>query len=82
MPYVGGGVPARNGDITNAYVKANKEEHLEIFLAVPQGMIVPDVNLEQLGVQGSEKVALRLKKSLYGLKKLVGFGEDYWTRNW
>uniref|UniRef100_A0AAV1UXY6 Reverse transcriptase Ty1/copia-type domain-containing protein n=1 Tax=Peronospora matthiolae TaxID=2874970 RepID=A0AAV1UXY6_9STRA len=27
------GVPARHGDIPNAYVKANKEEHLEIFLA-------------------------------------------------
>ena len=26
------GVPAKHGDILNAYVKANKESHLEIFL--------------------------------------------------
>ena len=25
------GVPARHGDIPNTYVKANKEEHLDIF---------------------------------------------------
>uniref|UniRef100_A0AAV1T532 Integrase catalytic domain-containing protein n=1 Tax=Peronospora matthiolae TaxID=2874970 RepID=A0AAV1T532_9STRA len=63
------GVPARHGDIPNAYVKANKEEHLEIFLVIPQGMTVPDVILKQFGTQGSDKLALRLKKPLYGLKQ-------------
>uniref|UniRef100_A0AAV1T1T5 Reverse transcriptase Ty1/copia-type domain-containing protein n=1 Tax=Peronospora matthiolae TaxID=2874970 RepID=A0AAV1T1T5_9STRA len=28
------GVPARHGDIPNAYVKADKEEHLDIYLAI------------------------------------------------
>lgn len=32
------GVPARHGDVPNAYVKADKEEDLEIALHVPQGM--------------------------------------------
>uniref|UniRef100_A0AAV1UE71 Reverse transcriptase Ty1/copia-type domain-containing protein n=1 Tax=Peronospora matthiolae TaxID=2874970 RepID=A0AAV1UE71_9STRA len=32
------GVPARHGGIPNAYVKADKEEHLDIYLAIPQGM--------------------------------------------
>ena len=39
------------------------------FLAIPQGMIVPDVTLKQLEAQGSDKLALRLKKSPYGLKQ-------------
>ncbi|CAI5711699.1 unnamed protein product [Peronospora destructor] len=66
---LGWGVPARHGDIPNAYVKADKEEHLEIFIAVPQGMIVPGAMLDQFGVAGSNKLALRLKKSLYELKQ-------------
>lgn len=36
-PAWGGGTTG-HGDITNAYVKANKEEDLELFLAVPHGM--------------------------------------------
>nr|CCA18036.1 hypothetical protein ALNC14_041790 [Albugo laibachii Nc14] len=32
------GVPARYGDVPNAYVKVEKEEDLEIVLQVPQGM--------------------------------------------
>jgi hypothetical protein len=34
-------VPVRHGDIPNAYVKAEKAQHLEIYLATPKGMIVP-----------------------------------------
>lgn len=36
------GVPARHGDIPNAYVKADKEERLDIYLAIPQGMKIQD----------------------------------------
>ena len=32
------GVPAKHGDIPNAYVKADKEAHWEILLQVPQEM--------------------------------------------
>ena len=52
-------------------MKANKENHLEMFISVPQGMIVPNVKLKQLGVQGSDKPALRIQKSLHGLKQPV-----------
>lgn len=39
------GVPARHGDIPNAYMKANKEAHLDIFLGVPVGM---EIGVESL----------------------------------
>nr|CCA13862.1 retrotransposon 4 protein putative [Albugo laibachii Nc14] len=63
------GVPARHGDIPNAYVKVDKEEHLEIYLAIPQGMDIPVNALKEFGVNDKSKLALRLKKSLYGLKQ-------------
>ena len=59
------GVPARHGDIPNAYVKADKEEHLDIYLAIPQGMKIQDGTLRQFGVQGKSYLALKLKKSLW-----------------
>ena len=30
-------VPARRGDVPNEYVKAEKEEHLDIYMKVPMG---------------------------------------------
>ena len=39
------GVDAGHGDISNAYVKAYKKQHLEIFLAIPQG-----ITIDQKGV--------------------------------
>ncbi|GMF48730.1 unnamed protein product [Phytophthora fragariaefolia] len=62
-------VPAWHGNIPNAYVKAKKEQHLEIYLAIPKGMIVPDEVLRACGVSSYKKLALRLEKSLYGLKQ-------------
>ena len=62
-------VTGRQGDIPKAYMKANKKEHLEIVLAVSQGLVVTDVTLKQLGAQGSDKPVLRLKTLLYGLKQ-------------
>ena len=32
------GVPAKNGDIPDAYVKVDKEAHLEVYLLLPSGM--------------------------------------------
>jgi len=62
-------MPARHGDISNAYVKAEKEQQLEIYLSIPKGMIVPKEVLRACGVSSYKKLALRLKKSLYGLKQ-------------
>ncbi|GMF17717.1 unnamed protein product [Phytophthora fragariaefolia] len=59
----------QHGDIPNAYVKAKKEQHLEIYLAIPKGMIVPDEVLRACGVSSYKKFALRLKRSRYGLKQ-------------
>uniref|UniRef100_A0AAV1U042 Reverse transcriptase Ty1/copia-type domain-containing protein n=1 Tax=Peronospora matthiolae TaxID=2874970 RepID=A0AAV1U042_9STRA len=63
------GVPARHGEIPNAYVKDDKEEHLDIYLAIPQKMKIQDGTLRQFGVQDKSHLALKLKKSLYGLKQ-------------
>ena len=63
------GVPARHRDIPNAYVKADKEEHLDVFLVILKGMKIQDGNLRKFGVQDESYLALQLKKSLYGLKQ-------------
>uniref|UniRef100_A0AAV1VL46 Reverse transcriptase Ty1/copia-type domain-containing protein n=1 Tax=Peronospora matthiolae TaxID=2874970 RepID=A0AAV1VL46_9STRA len=62
-------VPARHGDVPYAYVKAEKEEHLDIFMKVPKGMQITKEELQGFGVESSGEVALLLKKSLYGLKQ-------------
>ena len=62
-------IPARHGDVPNAYVKAEKEEHLDIYMKVPKGMVVDEKELESLGVNSSNNCTLLLKKSLYGLKQ-------------
>ena len=36
-------VPARHGDVPNAYVKAEKEEHLDMYTKVPKGMFVDEI---------------------------------------
>uniref|UniRef100_A0AAV1T6R3 Reverse transcriptase Ty1/copia-type domain-containing protein n=1 Tax=Peronospora matthiolae TaxID=2874970 RepID=A0AAV1T6R3_9STRA len=62
-------VPARHGDIPNAYVKAEKEEHLDIFMKVPKGMQIIKEELQGFGMESPGEVALLLKKSLYRLKQ-------------
>ena len=63
------GVPAKHGDIPNAYVKAKKEAHLEILLHVPQAMEVSEDTLKIIGAKSKKEVVLELHKSLYGLKQ-------------
>ena len=63
------GVPAKHGDIPNAYVKADKGAHLEICLQMPRGMDVSDDTLRDLGAANCDEVVLELRKSLYGLKQ-------------
>uniref|UniRef100_A0AAV1T7Z6 Reverse transcriptase Ty1/copia-type domain-containing protein n=1 Tax=Peronospora matthiolae TaxID=2874970 RepID=A0AAV1T7Z6_9STRA len=62
-------VPARHGDVPNAYVKAEKEEQLDIFMKVPKGMQITKEELQGFGVESPGEVALLLKKSLCGLKQ-------------
>ncbi|KAG6612670.1 putative mitochondrial protein [Phytophthora cinnamomi] len=54
-------VPAKHGDVPNAYVRVDKEAGLDIFIRVPQGMeVMPDV-LDRLGVTTQKEVVLELK---------------------
>ena len=48
-------------------MKADKEEHLNIYLTIPQGMKIKYGTLRQYGVQDKSYLALQLKKSLYEL---------------
>lgn len=50
-------VPAKHGDIPNAYVKADKENHLEIYLPIPRGMDIDEKTLENLGARSKRFLA-------------------------
>ncbi|GMF17068.1 unnamed protein product [Phytophthora fragariaefolia] len=63
------GVPARHGDVPNAYVKTDKEKNLQIYLYAPQGMEISKAKLVELGAQHKRELVLRLKKGMYGLKQ-------------
>uniref|UniRef100_A0AAV1T2U8 Reverse transcriptase Ty1/copia-type domain-containing protein n=1 Tax=Peronospora matthiolae TaxID=2874970 RepID=A0AAV1T2U8_9STRA len=62
-------VPARHGDVPNAYVKAEKKEHLDIYMKVSKGMTVKEKEMKDLNAKNPNDLALLLKKSLYGLKQ-------------
>ena len=62
-------VPAQHGDILSAYVKAEKEKDLDIYMNVPCGMQDAQDVLKQLGVDNAKRTALLLKKSFYGFKQ-------------
>ena len=59
-------MPTRHGDIPNACVKAAKEEHLENYLAIPQGMDIPANAIEEFGVNDKSKLALRQRNRFTG----------------
>ena len=63
------GVPAKHGDVPNVYVKAEKEQHLEIKMHVPKGMTIGKDKLKELRVDSDAEVVLELNKSFYGLKQ-------------
>nr|CCA15754.1 PREDICTED: hypothetical protein [Albugo laibachii Nc14] len=64
-------VPARHGDVPNAYVKAEKEPHLDVYMKVLKGMKIDQMDQKRYGVNDSSKLALLLKNSFYGLKLAV-----------
>ncbi|GMF60847.1 unnamed protein product [Phytophthora fragariaefolia] len=60
-------VPAKHGDVPNAYVKAKKEAELAIYIRIPQGMEIPrqevvilvvDVYVDDLLVTGTQQEAV------------------------
>ena len=48
----------------NAYVKADQEEDLEIYMHIPKGMQVGQDTLNQHEVDNPRRLVLLLKKSL------------------
>ena len=62
-------VRARHFDVPSAYLKAYKEEEIEIYMRVPEGMTISDDQLRKLNVTNAGETCLRLIKSLYGLKQ-------------
>ncbi|GMF36918.1 unnamed protein product [Phytophthora fragariaefolia] len=62
-------VPTSHGDVPDAYVKATVEEGVEILLFIPDGMKVSADQLNELDVASVKELALKLERSLYGLKQ-------------
>ncbi|KAE9302954.1 hypothetical protein PF001_g13774 [Phytophthora fragariae] len=62
-------VPAKHGDVPNAYVKAEKEAGLTIYINLPQGMVISEEVLKLVGVESAKELVLELQKALYGLKQ-------------
>ncbi|KAG2949038.1 hypothetical protein PC117_g5547 [Phytophthora cactorum] len=42
---------------------------VKVYLEIPQGMVISKDLLRKLGVDGKDRLTLRLKKSLYGLRQ-------------
>jgi hypothetical protein len=55
--------------VPNAYVKAEKEAELDIYLRLPRGVMIPEDVRVRLGVSNDNELVLELKKALYGLKQ-------------
>ncbi|KAG3093774.1 hypothetical protein PI125_g16719 [Phytophthora idaei] len=51
-------VPAKHGGVPNAYVKADKEEELRIFIRIPKGMEISEEMLKRLGVTSEDEIVL------------------------
>uniref|UniRef100_A0AAV1VF53 Reverse transcriptase Ty1/copia-type domain-containing protein n=1 Tax=Peronospora matthiolae TaxID=2874970 RepID=A0AAV1VF53_9STRA len=60
-------VPARHGDVPNAFVKAEKEEHLDIYMKASKGMVVKKKSMKDLNTKIPNDLALLLKNSLNGI---------------
>ncbi|KAE9287321.1 hypothetical protein PF008_g26441 [Phytophthora fragariae] len=59
----------RSTETPNAYVIAQKEAELDIFLRLPRGMVIPEDVRKRLGVTKNSELVLVLTKALYGLKQ-------------
>ncbi|KAG2762052.1 hypothetical protein PC129_g919 [Phytophthora cactorum] len=64
------GVPAKHGGVPNAYDKADKEDDLDIYIKIPQGMEISSETREKerLGFGEDDELVLELRKTLYGLQ--------------
>ena len=62
-------VPAKHGDIPNAYVRAKKEVKLDSFLQVSRGMTVSESTVRKIGAAHPGEVVFEMRRRLYGLKQ-------------
>ncbi|GMF42843.1 unnamed protein product [Phytophthora fragariaefolia] len=69
---------AKHGDVPSAYVKADKEAKLDIFLRLPRGMVIPEDVRKQLGVPNDCELVRELLKALRleGVLVVVGVYVD------
>ena len=74
-------VPAQHGDILSAYVKAEKEKDLDIYMNVPCGMQDAQDVLKQLGVDNAKRTALLLKSHFTVLSKLDDYGANCYIQS-
>ena len=62
-------MPARHSDVANAYVKADQEKNLDIYMKIPCGMQVAQETLNYHEFANKIQLELLLKKFLYGLEQ-------------
>uniref|UniRef100_A0AAV1TEM5 Reverse transcriptase Ty1/copia-type domain-containing protein n=1 Tax=Peronospora matthiolae TaxID=2874970 RepID=A0AAV1TEM5_9STRA len=67
-------VPARHIDVPNACVKAEKEEHLDIYISMPKRMIMDEEELKSLGTKSTYSLALLLKSRYTDSSRLEDSG--------
>ena len=63
------GVSAKHGHIPNAYVRAEKEAHLDLYLQVTSDKTGSESTLCKIGATHPGEVVLELRRSLYGPKQ-------------
>ena len=62
-------VPSRHSDVPSAYVRAAKEDGVDIHLFIPDGMDFTPEGMSEYGVRMFKDLSLCLERSLYGLKQ-------------
>lgn len=74
-------LPAKYGDNSNAFVKADKEEDFEIYVQVPRGMSVADKSLKDIGARSTRELVLQLRRSMYELNQAGCLWYSCYTRD-
>ncbi|POM62934.1 hypothetical protein PHPALM_27860 [Phytophthora palmivora] len=62
-------VPAKHGVVPNAYVKADKEAELVVYIHLLKEMTISEDTKKKLGVASDDNLVLEVLKALYGLKQ-------------
>ena len=69
-------VPAKYGDIPYAYLKADKEVHMDIYLKLPSGMSVSEETLREHGAANANELVWTSARVYTDSRKLNDCGSS------